>query len=277
MTRIAAVFRRSDRGTFSHFAHFVCDFAIPLYALLRKHDLLLTLAEKGLTLDLENRRFTQFGPMLPFVSELFPNLGLHYLSRFECEPERLAQQPWCNEPQGVQHFLEYVTNLLHIKPQSFGVIVVNRGTDHTRYPGGSFNQKSGADRRRIRGGYEALFEAVSARRPDCAAVVLEELSLADQISIFLKADTLIAQHGAAFVHGQWMPPGGHLIELQCLHPQMFPHFVECIAATRGHKRSVIYVPCSGHRRDLSMTIDNPNQIAELLTPSNYHNPEQRHL
>jgi hypothetical protein len=266
MIRIRVAFRRSDRGMFSHFAHFICDFAIPLFALFRERNLLSNLMGDGVVLEMQNRNFLQFGPMLPFVREVFPNLQLNYLSRFESEPAVLCQQSWYNRPEDIQSFLDYLIDLFHIIPQSFGVILVKRGTDHDRYPGGSFNHKSGADRRRISEGFDLLFDAVRAKRADCLSVVLEELSLPQQISLFLNADTLIAQHGAAFVHGHWMPPGGHLIELQCLQPKVFLHFVESIAAARGHRRSLVCFPCTGHRRDLSLTIDDPHKIVDILSP-----------
>jgi capsular polysaccharide biosynthesis protein len=144
------------------------------------------------------------------------------------------------------------------------VIVVERGFNRKRYAGDTHLHRSGADRRRIGEGFQDLVAAIQEKRPDVLPVVLEDLSFTEQVSLFLNADTLIGQHGAAFVHAHWMPKGSHLVELQCCRPRLCPAFVPTIARLRGHRLSVVSYPCRGARRDLTMIVDDASKVSRLV-------------
>jgi hypothetical protein len=267
MKQISVVIQRPMRpvgGAYSHFAHFIGDFVLPFHSLLHKNRLIDILASEGLELELRDIYPMRFGPLMPIVNELFPNLHVRYTSHFTCEPIRLQRPTWYSSPQVVEDFLKYVTTLLPLKTKSHGVIIVEREFSRDKYPGGRRHLRSGADRRGIRRGFKELVEAVKAIRPDTRAVVLERLSFADQLSLFLTADTMIAQHGAALVHSQWMPIGSHIIELQHLRRSKFPDFVWELAQIRNHKVSVAYFPGPVKNGRIILNINDPSKVIRYL-------------
>jgi hypothetical protein len=265
MNRIAVEFPMPCGGYFSHFAHFICDFALPFYSLLRKELLLDSLlAGQERVLELEERPNTMFGPILPLVCQIFPGVRVQYVRRFTVEPVRFDRTRWHNDPKDVDSFIQYLKKVLPLKPLAYGVVIVRRGTDRRNYPGTELNS-SGADRRTISAGFEELVADIRARRPDTIDMELEHLPLVEQISLFLNADTLIAQHGAAFVHSQWMPRGGWLIELQCSNHPLARDFVWTLAKLREHRHLVVYYPCEWVGKSLTMHIADPKKVSRLVT------------
>lgn len=266
MNRIAVEFPMPCGGYFSHFAHFICDFALPFYSLLRKQLLLDSLlAGQEMVLDLEERPNTTFGPILPLLHQIFPGVRVQYVARFTVEPLRFSRTRWHNDPEDVDSFIQYLKKVLPLKPLAYGVVIVRRGTDRRNYLGSTEFNSSGADRRTISTGFEELVADIRARRRDTIDIELEHLPLADQISVFLNADTLIAQHGAAFVHAQWMPRGGRLIELQCSNHRLAPDFVWTLAKIREHRHLIVYYPCERVEKSLRMHIADPKKVSRLLT------------
>ena len=265
--RVAVDFPRPAGGFFSHFAHFVCDFVLPFFSLFVDDRLIgQTGRNPGLVLELKDAVTTRFGPLLPLVGEIFPEIKLDYVSRFTIAPIRPRRLAWENSPQHVEHFLEYLRRVLPLKPANFGVVIVRRGSDRAKYPGGNFFLKSGADRRCVGVGFEKLVQRVLERRPDTICAELEQLSFAEQVSLFLNADTLIGQHGAAFVHAHWMPKFGHLIELQCRGYHLSPNMVPRIARLRGHRVSVVDYPCKMDAGCVAMSIGDATKVARLVRP-----------
>jgi hypothetical protein len=237
---------------------------LPFYSLLRKQNLLHSLVDgQPITLEIKDGPLTRFGPMLPLVRILFPALHIKYVSQFTQSPIYLDRRRWQNDPADIEHFVGYLKQVLPIKPANHGVILVRRGINRG-YPGGLYALRSGADRRTIGVGFEKIIEQVTDKRPDTICVVLEDLAFAEQVSLFLNADTLIAQHGAAFVHAHWMPRGGRLVELQCRNFPLEPDFVPTIAKLRDHKLSVVFYPCKANNDRLIMTIGNATKISQLV-------------
>jgi hypothetical protein len=155
---------------------------------------------------------------------------------------------------------------LLIKPSNYGVIVVQRGINREKYPGGSAFLRSGSDRRTIGSGFDELVDRIKEKRPDTLSVVLEQLSFAEQVSLFLNADTLIAQHGAAFVHAHWMPPESHLIELQCYNSHRCRNFVPSMANIRNHQASLVNYPCAKSNGRVVMNILDAGKVVRLVNP-----------
>lgn len=58
-------------------------------------------------------------------------------------------------------------------------------------------------------------------------VVLDKMALADQVSLFARADIVIGVHGNGFTNIAWMPPHGAVIEL---FPKQFHHYYYQILA-----------------------------------------------
>jgi hypothetical protein len=72
MDSMAISFPRFGRGNFSHFAHFICNFALPFYSMLKKNNLLGLLHESHhLTIELLDKTKLHFGPLLPLAHEIF--------------------------------------------------------------------------------------------------------------------------------------------------------------------------------------------------------------
>ena len=266
MNRIAVEFPMPGGGYFSHFAHFVGDFVLPFYTMLRKELLLDSLlAGREMVLELQERPNTAFGPLLPLLHQIFPGVRVQYVSQFTVEPARLSRTKWQNDPKDMDSFIQYLKTFLPLKPLAYGVVIVRRGTDRRSYPGSTELNSSGADRRTISAGFEELVADIRARRPDTIDIELEHLPFAEQISLFLNADTLIAQHGAAFVHSQWMPRGGRLIELQCSNHPLAPDFVWSLAKLREHRHLVVYYPCERVGSSLRMHIADPKKVSRMLS------------
>jgi Glycosyltransferase 61 len=268
MNRIALSFSRFGRGNFSHFAHFICNFALPFYSLLKKNHLLeLISKDHCLTVEIHDEKSLHIDPLLPLAREIFPGLNFEYVSRFSVDPMFCEQlRRWHNDPGDVEDFMGRLKSIVLLKPLSYGVVVVQRGTDREKYPGGCAFARSGADRRRIGAGFDELVDKIKEKRPDTVSVVLEQLTFAEQVSLFVNADTLIAQHGAAFVHAQWMLPQSHLIELQCRNGRRFQNFVRSIASIRNHRLSVVDYPCAKKKQCVIMNVSNPNEVVQLIGP-----------
>jgi hypothetical protein len=263
-TRLAVAFPRPAQGRFSHFAHFVCDFALPLYSFLRKNGFECTATQAAIVLELLDNPFTRFGPLLPLVNNIFPNLIIEYVPRFTQKPMTIYRNRWENNAADLDPFSDYLRQTLSIKPSSHGVVLVKRGLDRSKYPGGTPELSSGADRRTIGQGFEELAGRIGMLRPDAISVELEHLTLGDQVSLFLAADVLIGQHGAAFVHAHWMPAGGTLIELQCSCRPLSPVMVPTIARLRNHRYHTVYYPCIIQGRHLTMDIDDASRVTRLI-------------
>ncbi len=237
MKTIAIRLSRPAGGSFSHFAHFICDFAIPLYSSLSTQYLMDELSRGGdLTLEIKDGLHVRLGPMFPFALQMFPGLKVKYVSRYSHPPYELRRTPWDNDPDDVERFIEHLKTALSICPLKFGVVLVERGLQRNRYPATNYFLASGADRRCIKEGFNKIIARVTEKRPDCLSVQLEHLPLAEQLALFLGADTLIAQHGAALVHAHWMPRGSRVIELQCPRFQC-PKMLPTIAASQVETNS----------------------------------------
>ncbi len=262
---IAIQFARPVGGSFSDFAHFICDFAIPLYSVLRKRRLIdLNSGASDLTLEMMDRWHARLGPMLPFARQIFPGLELEYVTRYSQLPNELHRRPWHNPPDDVERFIGHLRRVLSIQPMKVGVVLVERGLQRHLYPATNYFSASGADRRCINAGFDKMVARVAERRPDCLAVQLEHLSLAEHVALFLGADTMIAQHGAALVHAHWMPRGGRVIELQCQRfqcPQMLP----TIAAIRHHHVSRVVYPCRVAGGGMAMAIGDATKVSRCIS------------
>lgn len=266
MTRIAVQFDRPAGGTFSHFAHFITDFTLPLYSLARALSFEPHLQHGGITIELLNSWPTKLGPMLSLAREIFPGLVIETVTRYSQKPIVIRRAPWLNNRDDICAFVGYLKRVLAVKSYEYGVIIVQRGTDRKHYPGSGFFTRSGADRRKIGSGFAKLVSKVKEKRPDTIGVTLEELSFAQQVSLFLGADTLIGQHGAAFVHAHWMPSGAHLIELQCWKACLCPKMVQVIANLLGHRSSVVYYGCRTVEGCLIMNIQSAAPVLDLVQP-----------
>jgi hypothetical protein len=254
-------------GLFSHFAHFISDFLLPLYSILRNEHLLDVLIQgETITVELQDLFANRLGPMIPILREVFPGIDLAYVPQFTLPPVHVRRGRWQNNSDDLDHFALYLRQALSIKSSMTGVIIVKRGLNHQAYPGGSHALCSGADRRLISAGFDNLVSQVMQKRKDTKWVVLEQMTFSQQVSLFLNADTLIGQHGAAFVHAHWMPKNSHLIELQCQGNYLSPQMVHLIAKLRGHSHSITAYP--GRKRGfvLEMDINNPSAVSNLITP-----------
>jgi hypothetical protein len=266
MKKIAVVMNHPARGVNSHFAHFIGDFVLPFHSLLKKLGLVEALATEGVELELRDQYPMQLGPLMPLANELFPNLQIKYTSRFSQQPIRVHRTSFHSSLSVVEEFLKYATKLLPLKKSSYGVVVVERGLSRDKYGGRGKYGASGVDRRGICRGFEELVEGVKAVRPDTTSVILERLSFADQLSLFLTADTMIAQHGAALAHSHWMPIGSHIIELQHIRRRPCPRYVHQLARIKNHKVSVVYFPGPVRNGRIMLNINNPAKVTRLLQP-----------
>lgn len=252
-------------GNFSHFAHLICDFILPFHSYLRATGLFELLLEgRRIVLELRDTVPMKFGPLLPIVREVFPGLEVEYSARFSAPPVFLRRRAWHNKPEDLEYFVQHLRQVLPIKESHHGVILVQRGESRKSYPGGNFFLRSGADRRTIGSGFEKLVERVKEIRPDAIPVVLEEMSFAEQVSLFLGADMLIAQHGAAFAHAHWMPMGGHLIELQGRGARLCANFMPTVAQLRNHRASVVYYPVKRTDGTWILSIGDATKVTRLL-------------
>jgi hypothetical protein len=266
MHRISVILHRSEKGALWHFAHFVSDFLLPI------HDLLFQLRgcnfdEKGtkpVIVELRRRPNLMLGHFEAVANQVFPEMQIKYVERFSTVPVVVRRGDWQNSLQCVETFNHLLRRRLNLQVRDTGVLIVQRGIDRVNYPGGHKSLTSGADRRTIGLGFDKLIETVCAKRSDARVVCFEDLSFADQVQIAMGADTLIAQHGAAFVHAYWMKRGSHLIELQSDSRQLCPSFVPTIANDCGHQLDIVRYPCRRKNRRLLMNISRPSKIAELL-------------
>jgi hypothetical protein len=163
------------------------------------------------------------------AKEVFPGLTVNYVKTFNSLPVIQSRGDWFNDLEDVESFRDYLVQRYAQSTKLSGVAIVQKSIDRANFPGTDRRLRSGADRRTISAGFQKLIENVSQHRKDTTVVSLESLPFRRQLEMLVGADTLIAQHGAAFVHAHWMPKGGHLIELQCSRRHQCPQFVQTIA------------------------------------------------
>ncbi len=116
------------------------------------------------------------------------------------------------------------------------VIIIERGQAHPFYVTSKAGKTSGRERRCI-GNHAELVAALAHRFPGAQNVQMENLALAEQIALFLTADIVIAQHGAALGNVIWMRTGAHVIEVR--PPQKWRRHFESLAGFLGLSHDLV--------------------------------------
>lgn len=144
--------------------------------------------------------------------------------------------PSCYDPAVLQRYREIVHARLNVPvPERADLtVIINRGESPAFYQSDAAENKRSANIRRSVPNMDEVVAAVREVRPDVQVVELETASLAEQVALFSRAKTVIAQHGAALTNVLWMPPGGHVVEFvptEITRGKFERHFADLALAT----------------------------------------------
>jgi hypothetical protein len=93
------------------------------------------------------------------------------------------------------------------------ILLLQRGEPDPFYLSEQSDAKLGGSIRRSIRNHAALLEGIVQCYGSASNVILEGLSLAEQIALFSSADVIIAQHGAALSNLIWSRPGTAVVEI----------------------------------------------------------------
>lgn len=223
---------RNVGGSVEHYYHFLLGFLFPL-ALKHK-----SLQEQGFSGLVYVR---SCGPMDRILREIgFPGITIiekaeHHRnsSRDEIDGSPVMQETvfgmdFANGDYPRDSILDAAGTVRsrlvgkHVDPFSTGshrsitratrVLLVNRSIDPFYASSAAEIPTSGLDRRSIRN-FADVRRSLETVYDEVISVVLENMTLAEQIALFSTSDLIVAQHGAALANTVWCKPGTRVVEI----------------------------------------------------------------
>lgn len=220
-------------GSVEHYFHFVLGFMAPL--------LLREAGEAGVI-----RLVRSCGPMdvhlealrLPDVRVL-PKPAFQALIEASPAPvERLhgLDAPEFFDAAKLRRLRQIVLRRFDVEEAAPGpaLLMINRGKSPDFYQSAEAEKKKSAGLRRSVPNMAELHAAVLAAGFTARLMELENATLHDQVRLFARTRTLVAQHGAALVNMLWMPAGGSVVEINpMLEGTKYVHYFRDLAAACG--------------------------------------------
>ena len=199
--------RPLGRGTIEHYYHFVFDLLLPLSRIVDKIS--------------DQRSFTisYFGPLSSQLKEIIPN----QVSIINETPNQYLTLLGMN-PNCMNRCKFDFDSLINRVNRTFRynegakrdmIILIERKVPNQYYLKEAINKRGGSVRRSIKNHDDLKFMLQLELHGDYQFknLVLEDMSIADQINCFRSCVLVIAQHGAGLANIIWMKKGSFVIEI----------------------------------------------------------------
>jgi hypothetical protein len=191
-------------GSLQHYGHFIHDFIMPVIHYIHINSIEL----KHIYLDISTSRtklksFKGIGEKILNLAiteikednEYTKTLPLIKLKSFQFGPYK---------PRIFNHIIPHIRKTLQIPESPYKVILIQRGFSDTQKCAGAYRRKLD-NHHRIKKHLSAKFGDVFKN------VILEKISIEEQISLFMNAHIVIGQHGAGLCNIIWMTKPESLI------------------------------------------------------------------
>jgi hypothetical protein len=246
----ARVIPANHGGGVDHFYHFLLGLFLPFLAsqkeflLKRKYQFpdvgpmkrhLTWLSELGIEIDMdsENEIESPVGSEICFIG--WDNPSAYQFGEFELARDTLLSLMKFTQPSP------------NLKPR---VLIINRSL--ANYD--NRERKTNGTSRRSTPNLSELYSKLSPI-VNVELVVLEEMSLKDQIELFSAVDIVVAQHGASLANLVWCRQGALVMEI--IDPQLRAPFYEALA----HRLSLDYISIPQANNHAEIDIDS---VASLI-------------
>ena len=186
-------------GKLWHYGHFIHDFIVPVITYInntKKYNHIYLLA---------NKPWSTLGTFLPMAEKI---LGLK-ITEIKSEDAKLLYYPIHTvntlgfgpyKPIFFKFINRYIKNTLNITKSFYKIILIERGKTKLKN-----NIKDTGYNRRHLNNHNKLKNALAKNfGPIFKNVVLEELTIDEQVSLFINAKIVIGQHGAGLCNIIWM-------------------------------------------------------------------------
>jgi capsular polysaccharide biosynthesis protein len=190
------------RGNLSHYGHFIHDFIVPVIHYIN------TSNNKYEHIYLEN--YTRWSSIGNFRSMAEKILGLKItelntqdidkLAILRTEISTISFGPY--NPIFFKDIISYVKNTLTLTYSPYKVILIERGNSN---PGSGAHRRCLSNHRQIQNKLSKYFGNIFKN------IILEELTIDEQVSLFMNADIVIGQHGAGLCNIIWMTNPNSLV------------------------------------------------------------------
>jgi hypothetical protein len=215
------------RGKISHYGHFIHDFIVPLIHHIQ------TTNSKYTHIYLNNyTTWTNLGNFKDIAEKILglkitqlPEEDINKLDHPIVIISTLSFGPY--EPVLFKNIIPHVSNTLNITKSQYSVILIERtkpkvGSNfHNRFLENHINLKN-----KLTNYFGSIFKNV----------ILEDLNIDEQVSLFMNADIVIGQHGAGLCNIVWMnKPNSLIIEF----PPYIVNTFKNMAKAKNYKYSRI--------------------------------------
>jgi len=252
---------KNKSGSLSHYGHFIHDFIVPLIHHMtiknKKYDHIY-LEIHAHWCNLQN--FLSKGEKI--LGLKITRLSTNEINLLSCPKviiPTLSFGPY--RPIFFKNIIPYVKNTLNITDSPYKIILIERGVGvHDSGASRRYLNNHNDLKNKLRRRFGSLFKNV----------ILENISIDEQASLFMNADIVIGQHGAGLCNIIWMTkPNSLVIEFPPYQVETFKHM--CIAKRIKYARidpipaSVIKVCLEKMRHLFNKTINN-REIVENIVP-----------
>jgi len=183
------------RGNLSHYGHFIHDFIVPVMQHINESN------AKYEHIYLENyTRWSSLGNFRP-IAEKILGLKITELNTDEIDKLNILRTEISTISFGpyrsifFKDIIPYVSNTLKLTESPYRVILIERGKSK---PGSGAHRRFLPNHRMLETKLSKYFG------PIFKNVVLEDLSIDEQVSMFMNVDIVIGQHGAGLCNIIWM-------------------------------------------------------------------------
>ena len=186
---------RDKRGNLSHYGHFIHDFIVPVMHHINRTN------SKYTHIYLEN--YTRWSSLGSFKRMAEKILGLQITELKTEELNNLSHQrlvistisfgPY--RPIFFKHIIPYVSNTLNITESPYKVILIERGRSK---PGAGAHRRFLPNHRKLDDSLSRTYGSIFKN------IILESITIDEQVSLFINADIVIGQHGAGLCNIIWM-------------------------------------------------------------------------
>jgi len=223
---------RNRAGSVEHYYHFLLGFLLPLairtYALLQEEFAGEVLIRSCGPMDriLRELEFPGLTILPPLQHSAMGHNGNQVGEKIQRESLRGfdftdGKYPFREIARAAAVVKGYLANKVtsHLQRQTPNVsernrriLLVKRSIDPYYGTAQSERKTSGLQRRSIRN-FDEMRQALESSFGPVNAVMLEQMDLAEQVALFMSAETIIAQHGAALANIIWCVPGTRVFEI----------------------------------------------------------------
>jgi len=269
---------QNNSGSVEHYYHFLLGFLIPLAALFSREppDARIVLIRSCGPMD---RHLRELGISGLTTIDKVAHRGMRSqtdgaefvsLQGFDFGPQNLTYNQ-----DGIRSGVAFVRDWLRKKTDQFSaeivrswsnrspkILLIERGEPDPFYFTEASEGKAAGNRRRTIANHSKLLVALSQRYCACCNLVLERLSLAEQIAWYSSADVVVAQQGAALSNVVWMRPGTAVIEIAPTATQHYPTY-RALAALTGVRFAQIPQADNFAPVDPSLVIEAIEKVSNL--------------